>query len=305
VIYNPAAGRGKARRLLEGVRRAFPGETVLWPTAKPGDAIRLASEAARSGFARIAAAGGDGTAHEVARGILASENADVLFSTIPVGSMNDYAYSLGMLTWWQRGMTEPLSSIRADVGFVRAPGRERFFVNGCGIGFTGMVTVESTKIQLLRGLPLYGVAMLRALARHFAKPIMTIRQDGLEMTGPTLTLSVNLGQREGGFPLTKAARLDDGLFETMHAANVKPWELLRYLPSMISGQLPQNHPELRLGRCNQVHVRCGQNLCIHTDGELFAVPADTIRELDIEIIPRRLCVEICPAYQYGRISGRE
>ncbi len=299
VIYNPSAGRGKARRLMESVRRAFPGDTVLSPTAGPGDAIHLATEAGRSGYDRVAAAGGDGTVHEVARGLLASGNADVLFSTIPVGSMNDYAHTLGMLTWCQRGMTESLDSIRADVGIVRAPGRERFFVNGCGVGFNGLVTVEAGKIRSLRGLPLYGLAFLRAMVLHFAKPTMTIRTDGTETTRPTLAFSANLGQREGGFPITRRAKLDDGDFETLHAADVRRWELLRYLPAMISGNLPVDHPQLGLGRSRRIGISSEANLCIHTDGEFFALPADGVRELEIELLPQRLRVEVCPAFQYG------
>ena len=40
-------------------------------------------------------------------------------------------------------------------------------------------------------------------------------------------------------------------------------------------------------------------LCVHTDGELFAVPADGVRELEVELLPGRLRVEFCPPYLYG------
>jgi len=300
VIYNPAAGRGRARRLREEVRRAFAGETAFEATTGPGHALEIGERAARSGFDRVAAAGGDGTVHEVARGILASGYRETLFSTIPVGSMNDYAFATGMLGWWKNGRTAPLDSIRADVGLIRARSRERHFVNGCGIGFNGMVTVESTKIRSLRGLPLYAFALLRALAFHYAKPVMALQIDDLEIVGPTLALSVNLGQREGGFPLTRDARLDDGRFDTVHAAAVKPWEMIRYLPAMISGKLPKEHPQLRLGHCTRVRVSCERDLCIHTDGELFAVPGDGVKEVEIELLPGLLRVETCPTFQYGR-----
>jgi diacylglycerol kinase (ATP) len=95
VIYNPAAGRGRAEQWLREVRQSLK-DTELRPTVRAGHAIELARNAAEQGFARIVAAGGDGTVHEVANGILQSDRRDAILSTWPIGSANDYAYALGM-----------------------------------------------------------------------------------------------------------------------------------------------------------------------------------------------------------------
>ncbi|HET6573289.1 MAG TPA: diacylglycerol kinase family protein [Fimbriiglobus sp.] len=299
VITNPAAGRGKARRQLESARRRFGPEIEYRPTAGPGHAVELARTAAVEGFARVVAAGGDGTVHEVANGLLTSGRSEVILSVWPLGSMNDFAYSLGLLRWWAEGAVRPLDVLRADVGAVRADGRERYFVNGCGVGFNGLVAHESRSIRSLRGLPLYVLAFLKSMVRHFATPAMSIQLDSATSVGPTLSLSLNLGQREGGFPVSPAARLDDGAFDVLHVGAVRRWELLRYLPGLIAGRLPTDHPHIRRGRCGRAIIRAAVPLCVHIDGELFAVPGDGVRELEVELLPNRLRVEVCPPYLYG------
>ena len=298
VIYNPAAGRGKAARLLAAARSWLPPFDVR-PTARPGHAVELAAEAARDGYDRVVAAGGDGTAHEVANGLLQS-GTDALFSTWPLGSSNDHARTTGLSVWWKRrGEGVELGEMRADVGEVTAGERSRYFVNGSGVGFNGMVTVEAHRIDWLRGAPLYTLAFLRAMRRHYSTPVYRVTLDGEEVMTATLSLSVNLGQREGGFPVTWGARLDDGLFDTFHPGALRRWELVRYLPGLMSGRLPEAHPRMRAGTCRAAAVEGDSPLCVHADGELVCVPSDGVRRVSWQLHPARLRVEVCPAHFYA------
>ncbi len=100
VIYNPAAGRGRAERLLKALPPALASGIELRPTSHAGHATELAHRAADEGFAKVVAAGGDGTVHEVANGVLQSARRDVVFGVWPLGSANDFAFTLGMSAWW-------------------------------------------------------------------------------------------------------------------------------------------------------------------------------------------------------------
>jgi YegS/Rv2252/BmrU family lipid kinase len=304
VIYNPAAGRGRAEKLIQHYRDAAGVDVAFRPTSRAGEAVHLAREAAEKGFTRVVAAGGDGTVHEVANGILGSGRRETVFCAWPLGSANDYAFTLGMIEWWVRRSEQlPTEVLEVDVGRVSSGGRELYFVNALGVGFNGMVTVESRKIRWLRGMPLYALAFLRAMGRHFATPRMRIRFDETEYDGPTLALTINLGQREGGFPLTPAASLTDGRFDFMHARKLRRWHLIRYLPAMARGRLPQNHSLIRLGQAQRIEVRADSPLCVHADGEFFCIPEDKMVELVVEVIPRRLRVEVFPAGLYGGWGG--
>jgi len=299
VIDNPAAGRGRAGKLLEAAKTKLSRHYTYRSTSAPKHAIELAYRAVEEGFDRIIAAGGDGTAHEVAQGILESGNRDVVFSTWPVGSSNDYARCIGLGGWWKNPESEALAILTVDVGRLTFGDESHWFINGLGIGFNGMVTVEAHKIGLLRGPLLYVTAFLQAFRKHYRTPTMKFRfNDEAEVEHPTLSLTANCGQREGGFPVTWTAKLDDGRFDLFHPRALRRWELIRYLPALLNGNLPKDHPQLTTRQANRIRVECDTPFCIHIDGELAAVPEDRVKTATVELVPARLRVEVCPKFLY-------
>lgn len=292
VIFNPRAGRGYGRKRIDFTRKWAGPDAEVRTTGGPGHAVELARAAVAEGFRRVIAAGGDGTVHEVANGILNSSDPAVTFGVWPLGSSNDYAFSLGLTRWWKAtGAGVSLTPTAVDVGRIRGVGREQFFVNCCGFGFNGMVALESRQIRRLRGLPLYALAFVRAMLWHFRTPTLAVTLDGPERVRPTLALTVNLGKREGGFPITLGAKLDDGRFDYLHVADVRRWELLWHLPGLMVGKLPTTHPKIVTGTTPAVRVGGDTPLCVHADGEFFCRPADGVTAATIELLPKRLVVE--------------
>jgi diacylglycerol kinase family enzyme len=290
VIFNPAAGRGRARRLVGRLRRLRGSAVDLRPTKGPGHAAELSARAVEAGHTTVLAAGGDGTVHEVANGLIGRP--DVVFGVWPIGSANDYAYALGVSGDWplEPRRRERLAAAPVDVGRVNVGGRVTHFVNGFGLGFNGAVTHESRRIRGLRGMALYGLAFVRAVARHFHSPPLVIGLDGKERELRTLAFSVNIGQREGGFRVTPKARLDDGLFDYVHAGPLTRWQALTMLPRLATGTLPDDHRLIELGRCRSVYVRSAQSLRIHTDGELLCEPDEGVTDVTVEMVPAALSV---------------
>lgn len=292
VIFNPAAGRGRALQRMESLRQTLGARAQFLPTQSPSHAEELAFEAATKGFPIVAAAGGDGTVHEVANGLLRAGRPEAALAVFPIGSANDYAHSLGLASgWWLHG--DPTACTRTvDVGLIRAgDGWQRFFVNGVGVGFNGAVTLESRRIRRLQGVWLYSVALFRALWYHFTAPLVTVQIDDTVRRMPTLALSVAIGRREGNFVLAPHALVDDGLFDYLHVGRLQRWELFRYFPGMITGNLPTDHPAIQTGRCRHVKLDAETPLIVHLDGELFSLPEDDGREFDIHIMPAALRVQ--------------
>jgi diacylglycerol kinase family enzyme len=91
--------------------------------------------------------------------------------------------------------------------------------------------------------------------------------------------------------IAREALLDDGLFDYVRVGRIPRLELIRYIPGMITGNLPVGHPQLALGRCRGVRITSQEPLPIHLDGEVLARPEDGIRELEIQILPARLIVQ--------------
>ncbi len=292
VIYNPMAARGRAPKRMESLRQALGSGAEFQATSTAGHAEELAFQAAKSGYDFIAAAGGDGTAHEVANGILRANRPDVTFVVFPIGSANDYAFCLGLDC--SNGITLKRENVRSvDVGLMRTgDGRERYFINSVGLGFNSAVTVEARKIRWLQGVPLYGLAFLRSLFFHYRCTDMEILFDGTTRRTPTFALTVAIGQREGNLLVTPDALPDDGLFDYLHAGPMSRFEIIRHLPKLAwGGRLPTDHPALWMGRCKTVRVRSAAALQVHMDGEIFVNPADGICELEIMMLPGRLRVQ--------------
>jgi diacylglycerol kinase (ATP) len=292
VIYNPSAGRGRAKSRLENLMSQMAGRVTLVPTEGPGHAETLAYEAALEGAPVIGAAGGDGTVHEVANGLLRADKPECALTVVPIGSANDYAYSLGLPADWWLDESRPFGYRQVDVGVIEAVGgKTRYFINGAGVGFNGAVTFEARSIKSLQGIWLYGLALLRALWRHYQFPLMDVQLDALRRDKtPTLAFSAAIGKREGNFLLAPEAEVDDGLFDYMHAGPIRWWEVLRYLPGMIRGKLPVDHPAFWQGRCRDIGLQSEQDLIIHLDGELFALPGDGVRDIRIVMLPGKLRV---------------
>ncbi|HMC88692.1 MAG TPA: diacylglycerol kinase family protein [Gemmataceae bacterium] len=293
VIFNPTAGRGRAYRRMDGLRHFLGRRAEFLPTTGKGSAEQLACKAASSGFSIIGAAGGDGTVHEVANGLLTAARPDVLLAVYPIGSANDYAHTLNLQPdWWLRADAS-LSTRFVDVGVVRSDdGRRRYFVNGLGLGFNGAITMESRRIHWLQGVLLYGFAMLRVLCFRFRTPVLSVTIDGQARQGETLALTLAIGRREGNFVVAPAAEVDDGLFDFLHAGGLSRWQVVSRVPGLITGNLRLNHPLIWSGRCRQASVRAETRLIVHLDGEMFSEPKDNVRALEVNILPKALRLQI-------------
>jgi YegS/Rv2252/BmrU family lipid kinase len=180
IVFNPAAGAGRRRRLGRALRTLL--ERGLRPelaeTRGPGHAERLARDAAGRGVPVVVAAGGDGTIAEVASGLAGSAAA---LGVLPLGTANVLAWELGVPQAPERAAAV-VAAGRASMlspGVARhADGRERLFVQMLGAGFDAAV-VANLDLGLKRriGRAAYVVQSLRELLRHRFVPIQ-VELDG-------------------------------------------------------------------------------------------------------------------------------
>ncbi|MCZ7546290.1 MAG: diacylglycerol kinase family lipid kinase [Anaerolineae bacterium] len=166
IIANPAAGGGCAVGALHDL---FDSRGIAWEadlTRKPGDAKRLAEQAAASCVDAVVACGGDGTLMEVASGLVGSE---VPLGVLPSGTGNVMAVELGVGLSLQRAAALIYgglpSEVRAlDVGQIKGQAGARAFLMRASAGFEAVVAQETDPDLKNRiGVLAYGVAALQAL----------------------------------------------------------------------------------------------------------------------------------------------
>ncbi len=289
LIVNPAAGRGHAVRVAQDACAILRGLGVPFDvvrTSGPEEAIRLAEEAALEERQPVVAVGGDGTVHEVLNGLVrAHDNGGPVgtLGVIPAGSGNDFERMLrlpdgleGACARLAEGKTHLI-----DVGRVNG----RYFANGLGIGFDALVNIASRRHRRLRGLPLYLISALETIFVHYKAPRMTIDLDGRTVTGRVLMIAVTNGRRiGGGFRITPAAEIDDGLFDICLARDIPRLQILSLLPHVIRGT-HVGKPPVTMLRARRVVVSSEDGLASHVDGEIFTNDA---QRLEAEILPARL-----------------
>ncbi len=290
VILNPAAGRGAAARAGRAIRGVLDAAGVpheLVETRAPGHAVELAEAAARAGWPAVVAAGGDGTVHEVANGLLRASEGEptVPLGIVPVGSGNDFAKLVGAPADAAAATRRLLSggTRRVDAGRVG----DRFFTNGVGIGLDARVGIEAGKVRWARGLAIYLVALARVL-RAFRPPRMRVELDGVEVADRPLTLVTvaNGGCHGGGFWICPGARIDDGTLDVCVADAMGVAEVLGFLPRVMRGT-HVGRPGVRMLQARRVRVTSPDPLPVHADGEIVAEAAG---EVEIELLPGRLTV---------------
>jgi len=317
VILNPAADRGRAIRLRPDLARSASafGPLDVALTAGAGSAVEIAAQAATSGYDVVAAAGGDGTANEVANGLLqGAQGPPPALGLVPVGSGNDYAFGLGLLDSPDVAVRRLFTGERRPVDVARVEddrGRERIACNAVGIGFDAAVAIESLKIKRLYGFPAYLLAALRSLAFRFhapelqlnfgdqVSPLATSNERTAHKTvdhevvkQKALLLAVGVGPRVGGgFRLTPDASFGDGLLDSCLARPMGRATMVAMLVRALRGTHVTS-PLVDMRRSRAIELVADRPLPIHVDGEIFATVDDQVRAVTITSLPEALSIVV-------------
>ena len=111
-----------------------------------------------------------------------------------------------------------------------------------------------------------------------------------------LMISVAIGMREGSYPLTPEAVLDDGLFEVLEVGALRRWDVFRYFPRMCRGDIPKNDPRIRTLRTPKLALESNGIIPFHIDGEdpwrKIPQPKGADFRIEFEVLPSAIAVEL-------------
>jgi len=282
-IVNPAAGKGLGAKLVatlaaELARSGLSVDVVKSPA--PGEGARLASHAVEDGYEQVIAVGGDGTAMEVANGLVGTDTALALY---PIGSGNDFSRALG----YPRGRKRFgafLASARArriDVGEVNG----RVFLNAAGVGIDGYVAERVLAAARVVGPTLgYFVGALVGIATYRPRQ-MRIVIDGQVREGPHMMLAACNGTYFGsGMRVAPNAKLDDGMFDVIVGGDLGRWASVVALGKIYRGSHVDGKKIIAI-RATSLDVELPEALTMQADGEV-----ERTSGLRIRMRPRSLTV---------------
>jgi len=262
VILNPTAGNLETVRdwqeRVESIARRCP----IRITSHPGEAEALARRAVEDGFARIVAAGGDGTVNQVANGIAGSNCA---LGILPMGTVNVFAMELGLpsddlaLCW---DVVEA-----GNIRLVDLPSaNQKYFVQLGGIGLDAQA-VKETSLAFKRSLgPLsYLISAAQIAARQ--PPKLFIRSENASAQEGSFVLVGNGRLYGGPFPFFKQAVIDDGLLDVVVFKRLGYLEIIKYLHDVVFSS-DIRVPEIEYFQTRHLSVTSEQDVPVELDGEL-------------------------------------
>ena len=274
LIANPLAGRGgqRARAFrtarFRGLLRGGGVECEIAFTGAPGDATRLAREAAAADFREVVVSGGDGTINEALQGLVgtrarlgvwASGTANVLARELKL-PLNVEGAARAVL----RGETRLIYAGRATW---EETGERRYFLLMAGIGLDASV-VERVRPRLKRrvGTGAFWVSGLSHLAAW--RP----RQFEIEVGGhtvPATFAAVGKAAHYGGeLGITPRARIDVPDFEICAVDSLSRLRYLRLLSHAMRREgVPATTSGVRFLRATR--ARATGDAAVQVDGELF------------------------------------
>jgi diacylglycerol kinase (ATP) len=270
-VVNPAAGRARAPGMTAEVRdlarlAGFGGEVVC--TEGPGHATEIARLAAASSHDVVVSVGGDGTANEVAGGLLGTGTA---LAVVPAGSGNDLAAELGLPRRWRRAIAALPHARRRRIDVGWANGRP--FLQSAGVGADAYIAQLRNRERLFFGSAAYAKCAIQGLLTAHPTTI-AIELNGRRWTQRALAVTVANGERYGGgLRIAPGARFDDGLLDVVVLGDMGVLEALRVFPTVYFGR-HLTHPKIRLERADRLSISTVDGtrpLPVHTDGTTHGV----------------------------------
>lgn len=279
VVHNPNAGRS-ARRLfyqtLSALEQSGASITVR-DTARHGEGTKASAQAAESGqYDAIVAAGGDGTVHDVAEGLVGRP---IPLGIIPMGTGNVFSREIGLAPNAHVVVDTLRHGAANEIPIAQVNGHPFLFV--VGIGFDA----EAVRLFEDRGSREYGQMgfvwpVLRALSSFEDKPL-TIRTDAGQREARWV-LVTRVKRYAGNLLLAPDADLHDAHFHVLSIKGSGPLKRVRQLAALALGVIDHD-PAVNIEVATRATISGDRRIPVQIDGEVLGqLP------LDIGIHPQRI-----------------
>lgn len=211
-VVNPKSGVERQKVVQHAIdqyldKEQFTYEIQYTQYAKHG--TELAREAAKAGAYGVVAVGGDGSANDIAAGLLGT---DTVLAIFPKGSGNGMARTME-IPLKDREAIETINRnkvVKMDVGFVNG----QLFISNAGVGFDALIAKKFAK-SVKRGLAVYSWLVTKYLWLYNEWD-WRITVDGKEIKTRAFLVNIANGRQFGyNFQIAPDADWQDGLLDVI------------------------------------------------------------------------------------------
>lgn len=274
VIYNKNAGGGKASNHINEITSLFKKYNInaeIKFTEHIGHAINLVKEADLTKYNAIVTVGGDGTFYESLNGYFQNNNkVDINFAIIPIGTGNSLSrdiygkeYSIDeYIKIISNSKTKPF-----DIAKFKTEGKEMYFANTLGFGFTSDVVITASKFKFL-GKFAYTIGVLyRTLMLSTYKMKLTIDDKTFDMQNVLVAIS-NSKYTGGDYLMAPNAKINDGKLDIIILNKLSRINLLKTFTKIFSGE-HVNTKFVKTMQAKSITIETSKPKTLSPDGELF------------------------------------
>lgn len=268
-IINPTAGSGKAKKFESYIEKYMKDKDINYKvifTRKAKEAIDIVVN--NPEYSICIAVGGDGTAGEVANGIL--KRGYGTLGIIPAGTGNDLSKSLLITDDIQEAFKKIIDKkIKAiDLGRVD----DIYFFNIASLGFDAEVVRHTNKIKkVIKGKTAYILGVLTSLLVYKSRD-MNIEVDGVEFLRKATLVAIGNGEfYGGGMQILPMAKLDDGLLDICIVKNVTNFRILFLFPSIFKGQHIKYKKYVEFQQGKKIKIKVEGEMYLNIDGEISPI----------------------------------
>ncbi len=271
LISNPKTGRYAARQLpsLEAIceqLRQLGLEVELAVTTGPGDATRIAAQAADNGHSDVIVSGGDGTINEALQGLVGKE---ARLAVLPHGTANVLARELKLPLDCQQALAVIARgrSRRIHVGCaIGSSGAKRFFLLMAGIGLdASLVGRVHPGLKKRFGKAAFWYSGLTHLTNW--KPVPFELEVNGEYHTATFAIIGKAASYGGDLTVTPRARLDQPEFEICLVESTSRLRYLHLLSYAMRGGVPNDKRGVRFLCATRAFAQ--GTAPVQVDGELI------------------------------------
>jgi YegS/Rv2252/BmrU family lipid kinase len=268
IIFNPTAGKKKAKNALETVCQAFRARNISFQvhqTMAAHDAETIARRLTKAGASNLVVIGGDGTLHEVLNGL--DDPTRCTLGLIPAGTGNDFAEAAGIPLDAAEAAQVILQKNAKPVDFLQIGDRRCMNVSGLGID---VEVLERCARGRMKGKLKYFMSLLQTIFSYKGCKV-SMDVDGETQTKDLLLAAAcNGSQFGGGIPICPVAEIADGKIDVITVDCLGGvFKILKALMALMKGKI-LTYPAAKHCLCDKVRFITEKPCAVHLDGEIYS-----------------------------------
>lgn len=269
IICNPSSGRQLIQRKVDFISKMLldAGYTInKFETKKKNDAMEETIKACYEDWDAIIACGGDGTANEVAKGIVKGGK-KIPVALLPAGTVNDFANFMDLPINSREffHMIRQGKTMDVDLGRVN----DEYFVNVAASGLLTNVGYQvQPEVKAILGRMAYYLEGLKEIPKQKFEPIkVRFESEEYIKEEDILLFLVSNSSSIGGFKnLAPKANVSDGYLDTIIIKKSEIQDLVTIFVKIFKGE-HINHPNVEYFKTRKMIVHTEENVPIDIDGE--------------------------------------